>query len=136
MLRFTIRDVLWLTLVVALGVALAIEHRKATLAEMAWHYWESQRNPDLELNKTTAIVCSSAPLRDMADHISNMHMVPVVLDPEVNGDIPIACRVSNESLRAGLDKMLAPHDLRYRIKEGAIVIERKQSTTRQNGDEL
>jgi hypothetical protein len=38
MFRFTIRDVLWLTVRVGLGVALAIEHRRATLATMAWHY--------------------------------------------------------------------------------------------------
>jgi len=35
MFRFTIRDVLWLTVVVALGVALWIEHRRFTAARLA-----------------------------------------------------------------------------------------------------
>jgi hypothetical protein len=126
MLRFTIRDVLWLMVVVGLGVALAIEHRRATLAEMAWHYWESQRNPQLELTKTTHIECSEMPLGHIADYLSRMHAIPIVLDPEVNGEIQITCKATNEALNTGLAKMLSPHDLGFRIDNGAIVIQQRQ----------
>jgi len=36
MFRFTIRDVLWLTVVVALGVGWMVEHRRAAAREAAW----------------------------------------------------------------------------------------------------
>jgi len=37
MFRFSIRDVLWLTAVVALGVALWLEHRRLVAANFALH---------------------------------------------------------------------------------------------------
>jgi hypothetical protein len=36
MFRFTIRDVLWLTVVVALGVGWGVEHRRAAARDAAW----------------------------------------------------------------------------------------------------
>jgi hypothetical protein len=36
MFRFTIRDVLWLTVVVALGLGWGIENRRAAARESAW----------------------------------------------------------------------------------------------------
>jgi hypothetical protein len=42
MLRFTIRDVLWLTVVVALGVALWIEHRRFNEANAALHELQAE----------------------------------------------------------------------------------------------
>jgi hypothetical protein len=129
MFRFTIRDVLWLTVVVGLAVTLALENRRATLNEMAWHYWEekSQPKPERELNYFTHISCTSMPLKDMADYLSQMHVTPIVLDPEVNGEIPITCKVANESLRTGLETMLSPHNLDFRIDNGAIVIQQRQA---------
>jgi hypothetical protein len=129
MFRFTIRDLLWLMVVVGLGVALAIEHRRATLAEMAWHYWESQRNPQLELKKTTHISCSSMPLSHMADYLAQMHAIPIALDENVDGEIPITCKVTNEPLKTGLEKMLSPHNLDFRIDNGAIVIQQRKTAT-------
>jgi len=43
MFRFTIRDVLWLTVVVALSVALVIEHRRFTGANSALHTEQAER---------------------------------------------------------------------------------------------
>jgi hypothetical protein len=128
MLRFTICDLLWLMVVVGLAITLAFEHRKATLAEMAWHYWEdkAQPKPNVELNKTTHISCTIAPLSHMADYLSQMHATPIVLAPEVDGEIQITCNVTNQPLRVGLEKMLSPHNLDYRIDNGAIVIQQRQ----------
>ena len=36
MFRFTIRDVLWLTVVVALAVGWGVQHRRAAAREAAW----------------------------------------------------------------------------------------------------
>ena len=36
MFRFTIRDVLWLTAIVALAIGWGIEHRRAAAREAAW----------------------------------------------------------------------------------------------------
>mgnify|MGYP003525936560 CR=1 FL=1 len=36
MFRFTIRDVLWLTVMVALGVGWLLEHRRAAARDSAW----------------------------------------------------------------------------------------------------
>jgi hypothetical protein len=132
MFRFTIRDVLWLTVVAGLSVALAMEHRKATLAEMAWHYWEekAQPKPERELNNFTHISCTSMPLKDVAEFLSQIHVTPIVLEPEVNGEIPITCNVANGRLRIGLKTMLAPHNLDFRIDNGAIVIQQRQPVIR------
>ena len=52
MLRFTIRDVLWLTVVAALAVALWIEHRSAVAArqerDKAHLYWDDVHEKHLE----------------------------------------------------------------------------------------
>ena len=128
MYRFTIRDVLWLTVVVGLAVSLVIEHRRATLNEMAWHYWEekAQPKPERELKNHTFISCTSMPLSDMAEYLSQMHTTPIVLGQEVNGDTPITCKVTGEPLKSGLEKMLSPHNLDFRIDNGAIVIQQRQ----------
>jgi hypothetical protein len=42
MFRFTIRDVLWLTVVVALGVALWLEHRRLLVAQFALHEQQAE----------------------------------------------------------------------------------------------
>ena len=43
MFRFTIRDVLWLTVVVALAVAWAIEHRELTTVRSAFQLEQSNK---------------------------------------------------------------------------------------------
>jgi hypothetical protein len=43
MYRFTIRDVVWLTVVVALSVALWIEHRRFTAASLALQEQQAER---------------------------------------------------------------------------------------------
>ena len=52
MFRFTIRDVLWLTVVAALTVALWIEHRSAVTArqerDKAHLYWDDVHEKHLE----------------------------------------------------------------------------------------
>jgi hypothetical protein len=44
MFRFTIRDVLWLTVVVAMGVALGIEHRRFTAVQIALQEQQANLN--------------------------------------------------------------------------------------------
>ena len=47
-IRFTIRDLLWLTLVVALGVALWLEHRQREFVEV--HFNATQLAPPIKTN--------------------------------------------------------------------------------------
>ena len=123
MFRFTIRDVLWLTVMVGLSVGLWIEHRKYAEAVYALKDEQSRNTVIAELNKATAIECSQMPLGEMVKYFSHMHAVPVLLAPSVNGDTPITCNVKNVSLREGLQRMLHPHKLDFRVKDGAILVE-------------
>jgi len=56
MLRFTIRDLLWLTVVVSLAVALWLEHRSAITArderDKAHLYWDDVHAQHLERIRT------------------------------------------------------------------------------------
>jgi len=47
MLRFTIRDVLWLTVVVALAVAWRIDHSRLATDAANWRYFISTNAPML-----------------------------------------------------------------------------------------
>jgi hypothetical protein len=124
MFRFTIRDMLWLMVVVGLGVTLVVEHRRATLATMAWHYWEQEAQPKVEtrLLETTSVCCHLIPLRQLAQHLSDVHDIPIALETDVDGDIQITCNEPKTTLRDGLTMLLSAHKLAFRVENEAVVI--------------
>jgi hypothetical protein len=97
MFRFTIRDVLWLTVVVALGITLMIQHRKSSAA---------RKRLSIELNRPTAIDLVQMPLSDAAIAISINSGVPVLLADEVDGAMPVTASFKDLPLRSTLDTML------------------------------
>src|SRR5436190_22276132 len=116
MFRFTVRDVLWLMVVVGLAVSLWIEHRQTTDMRIAWREEHERNDAIAELNKRTMIYCISMPLKDMAVYLSRLHNVPVVLASSVDRNTPITSNYTNVSLRVALEGMLTPLDLDFRVK--------------------
>jgi len=114
MFRFTIRDVLWLTVVVGLAVALAIQHQQASAA---------RQRVIAELQKPTTIDVIQMPLTDTMIYLSMMHRIPVVLADEVDQDLPVTAKHSGVPLRTALETTLPPLNLEFRIKDGCILIE-------------
>jgi len=125
MIRFTIRDVLWLMVVVGLSVALWIEHRQAIDLRIALREEQARNDAIAELNKRTMLYCIEMPLKDIAVYFSRLHNVPVVLALQVDRNTSITCNYANVSLRVALEGILTPHDLDFRVKDGSIVIEPK-----------
>ena len=125
MFRFTIRDMLWLTVVVGLAVALILTHRQASVARMAWQDELSRNELIAELNQLTEINFVGVQLGDVAKYVSEKHEIPVVLGSGVTGPAPVSCKIVNVPLRSALDELLAPLDLEFRVKDGAILIEPK-----------
>src|SRR5262245_12806865 len=99
MIRFTIRDVLWLTVVVGMGVMLVIQHQKADAA---------RKRVATELQRNTNIDFVQMPLSDAAVYLSMMHRVPVFFSDEVNEDVPVTAKFTNTPLRDALEGILPP----------------------------
>ena len=114
MIRFSIRDVLWLTVVVGLGIALAIQHQRASVA---------RQQTSEKLNRLTTVAVVEMPLRDAALYISSMNEIPVLLSDQIDGDRPVTANIKNVPLKTALDGLLPTLGLDYRVKEGWIVIE-------------
>jgi len=113
MVRFSIRDVLWLTVVAAMGITLAIQHQKASAA---------RKRITVELGRPANFDFVQQPLRDSALFISYLHRTPVILADGVDGDIPITATFRGPPLKTALDTMLPPLNLDYEVKEGWILI--------------
>jgi len=127
MLRFTIRDVLWLTVVVAMALMWWAARREVIATRFALQEERSRNDVIAELNKTTNLDVVQMPLKDTLMYISELHAVPVVLSSRVNGNMAVTDKFRGIPLRAGLEKLLSPHDLDFRVQEGAIVVEPKKS---------
>ncbi len=124
MLRFTIRDVLWLMVVVGMALGWWAEHQQTTLARLAWRQ-RSRINVAEALAQTTTVDFVETPLLDVAEYFSSIHGIPVVLAAGVDGTKPITCKMGNVVLRDALKKVLSVHSLSFREKEGGLFIEQK-----------
>jgi hypothetical protein len=113
MFRFTIRDVLWLTVVVAMGIMLAIQHQQASTA---------RKRIIAELGQPTNFDFVQIPLRESALYISYLHRTPVLLADGVDGETPVTATFRGPPLKTALDGILPPLDLDYEVKEGWILI--------------
>jgi len=125
MIRFTIRDVLWLTAVIGLAVALVVTYRKANTLRWALDNEVARNELIADLWRPTNVDFVQVPLSDVTQFLSSLHKIPFALDSDVNGAVPITCKSDGVPLRAGLQGILAPHDLDFRIKEGAVQIQKK-----------
>ena len=114
MFRFTTRDVLWLTVVVALCITLAMQKREAINA---------RKRITAELNRFTNINFVQMPLADSVQYISVQHRVPILFADGIDEDTPVTATFNGVPLRTALDGMLPPLGLEYRVKDGWIVIE-------------
>jgi hypothetical protein len=114
MFRFTIRDVLWLVVVVGLALSLMINRQQASNA---------RQQVGNELNRLTDIDIVNMTLRDTALFISVQHGVPVLLTGGLEEDRLVTAKFKAVPLRTALAGMLSPLGLDYTIKEGWILIE-------------
>jgi hypothetical protein len=130
MFRFTIRDLLWLMVVVGLVVALIVTRQQATTLRSSLQSEIARNELISELNQPTHIDFVALPLGDVAAYLSAMHKIPFALDANVNSNLPITSTFKSVPLRVALQGMLAPYDLDFRIKEGAVQIQANQTANR------
>jgi hypothetical protein len=82
------------------------------------------------------------PLSDAADFLSAAHEIPFTIDKaelqQANRDtgMPITGNVQDVVLRSGLDQLMAPHGLGWKIGDGAIVITTKEAADRSRANTL
>ena len=126
MFRFTIRDFLWLMVVVGLGVALLIQREQTYLMRSAWQY-ELSRNLAAELKRNTSIDLVEMPLKDVARYLSETHGYECVLSADVDGSIPLTGKFPSMPLGSVLTRLLAPHHLAIRATDSQIIIENSKS---------
>jgi hypothetical protein len=110
MFRFTLRDLLWLTVVVALGIAWWLQSLR----------WEQERRrlaAELKnakvLSDMTNIEFIETPLERVVAYLSDVHGAPISLDLATLKQVgldeksPVTANVKGASLRAALKIMLA-----------------------------
>ena len=121
-MRFTIRDLLWLMVVVALGITLAIQHQKASAA---------RTRILAALSRDLVGNCDfvETPIDEALLFISCKQEVPIFLADDVQfifDDVVsfkiVTGKFTNMSLRTALEQMLPPLDLDYQVEDGWILI--------------
>jgi hypothetical protein len=113
-MRFTIRDVLWLTVVMALGITLVIQHQRASAARKRI---AAALNRDL----VETIDFVEMPLSEAALYVSVKEGVPIFISDEIDGLKPVTGKFTRVPLQDALDAMLPP-ELEYEVENGWILI--------------
>jgi type II secretory pathway component HofQ len=116
MFRFTIRDVLWLTVVVGLACAWGVERRESRKAINA------REQVNAELGQVITIDFVEMPLLDAMQFINVNHRVPVRFADDIDFSKIVTAKFTNVPLRAALDGMLKPLGLEYEVNNGWIMI--------------
>jgi hypothetical protein len=123
-MRFTIRDLLWLTVAVAAFCAGAplgryLEQPGADPAEASIH---------AALDKPANIQFVETPLKDAMDFLAAQHGIPMVLSAKdleeagVNIDTPVTKNLSGITLRSTLNLLLDDLELTYVVQNGVLMI--------------
>jgi hypothetical protein len=112
MFRFTIRDVLWLMVVVGLGVAIAIQHQKASNA---------RKRVSAALNVPATVDFVEMPIDEAMLFISVKQGVPIFFEGNWEGRT-VTAKLTNLPLRDILEGILPPLDLDYQVEDGWILI--------------
>jgi|GEM_PF-3170199 len=123
-MRFTIRDLLWLTVAVAAfctGTQLGryLEQHVADPREASIH---------AALYQKTDIEFVEMPLKDAIEFLAEKHGIPIVLDAKsleeasVNIDTPVTKRLKGLTLRSTLNLVLDELELTYAVQNGVLMI--------------
>ena len=129
--QFTIRDLLWLTAIIALIVVWRSDRAinvKAITSLITALEEEQARNLKSHLNRFTDIDVVETQLKDVAEYLTDRHGYPCLLGGDVNGEIPLTGTFKGVRLRVALETLLAPHGLTFTTTDSDIIIERKSST--------
>ena len=129
MFRFTIRDVLWLMVVVGLACALGMQLRQAEFLRESWHD-ERSRNLEFTLGTHPYFDVIEMPLKDVAQYFSDLHGFECRLADGVDGDTPISGNFPDKPWSVIFDEVLSPHGLDYRRDGIAIVIYKRSTMAR------
>jgi len=129
--QFSLRDLFWLIVVIALMVIwrsdLARNHQTITSLMTALEE-EQARNLKSDLNRFTDIDLVETPLKDVAAYVTDRHGYPCLLSSDVDGEIPLTGRFKGVRLGVALEMLLAPHGLTFHATDTDIVIERRPLT--------
>jgi hypothetical protein len=129
--QFSLRDLFWLIVVIALMVIwrsdLARNHKTITSLMTALEE-EQARNLKSDLNRFTDIDLVETPLKDVAAYVTDRHGYPCLLSSDVDGEIPLTGRFKGVRLGVALEMLLAPHGLTFHATDTDIVIERRPLT--------
>ena len=129
--QFSLRDLFWLIVVIALMVIwrsdLARNHQTITSLMTALEE-EQARNLKSDLNRFTDIDLVETPLKDVAAYVTDRHGYPCLLSSDVDGEIPLTGRFKGVRLGVALEMLLAPHELTFHATDMDIVIERRPLT--------
>src|SRR5262245_61108570 len=112
-MRFTIRDLLWLT------VAVAAFCTGTQLDRYLEHYRADPREASTRaaLNQSTTVDVVEMPLKDVVLYLSESHNIPIILDlrqleeASVSSDTPVTKSVRGIKLRSALNLLLRDLDL-------------------------
>ena len=129
--QFSLRDLFWLIVVIALMVIwrsdLARNHKTITSLMTALEE-EQARNLKSDLNRFTDIDLVETPLKDVVAYVTDRHGYPCLLSSDVDGEIPLTGRFKGVRLGVALEMLLAPHGLTFHATDTDIVIERRPLT--------
>jgi hypothetical protein len=123
-MRFTIRDLLWLT------VAVAVFFTGTQLGR----YWEQHGADPREasihaaLGQDTAIEFLETPLKDAIDFLETQHGIPIEINAKkleesgVSIDTPVTRTLKGVTLRSALNLLLGELELTYAVHNGVLMI--------------
>jgi hypothetical protein len=123
-MRFTIRDLLWLTVAVAVF---------CTGTQLGRHLEQPGADPReasirAALDQKTDIEFVETPLKDAIDFIAEKHGIPVLLNAKnleeagVNVDTPVTKQLTGLTLRSTLNLLLDELELTYAVHNGVLMI--------------
>jgi hypothetical protein len=127
MFRFTIRDLMWLTVAVAAFCT----------GTQLDRYWEQHRADPREasiraaLDQVTDVKFIEKPFSGVFDDLKQRHAIEIQLDiralddANIPRDTPVTCSIKGVTLRSALNLMLDKLDLTYLVQDGVLKITTK-----------
>jgi len=128
LMRFTIRDLFWLTVAVAAFCT----------GTQLDRYWEQYRADPREasiraaLDQNTDVKFTEKPFYGVMDYLSQRHAIEIELDlralddASIPIDVPVTRSIKGVTLRSALNLMLDDLDLTYVVQNGVLLITTKE----------
>ena len=128
MFRFTIRDLLWLTVVVAAFCT------GTQLDRYLEHYRGDPHEASIRaaLNEKANFDFVETPLKDVVMYFAEQHNIPIVLNAKtleeasISPDTPVTKSVRGITLRSALNLVLRDLELAYVVENGVLTITTKE----------